>query len=297
MASVAASTEQHQPMSTTATDNLLNKRYHASTLIIIMSLVTCVLCFIPIYAPYEGSIRAVDDYAYFTGFQHVPIFEQAGISFLFIAVLPGLDILMDFLPSSLFSSMTWYDMKQLKKERSGMTKLEHFLFVIGVICMSSSAWPSVINSNNALNLYLCFQNCCTILTSCSLLSFVLRRSRTWSPIMCLLLSFLICLGPFLSSLSLCFDPTSKLSAQMNLSCNIIICISTGLYLINALWTLYKSFQWEKVVALLSVLIFVYIPTLSNLFITQRTSSQSYLILIPTAISGKTSYNPQKRFQK
>ena len=224
----------------------LHKRQYASTLITFMSLITCVLCFIPIYAPYEGSIRAVDDYAYFTGFLHVPIYEQAGISVLLIAVLPGLDIFMDILPSSLFSSITWYDMKHLEKEGSGMTKLEHFLFIIGMIFASSSAWPSVTNSTNALNLYICFENCSTILTSCPLLSFVVRRSSTWSPIMCPLLSFLICCGPFVSSLALCFDPTSALVAQMNMSSSIIICISTGLYLINTLWTLYKSFQWEKV---------------------------------------------------
>ena len=247
MASVTPSVRMEQPMAKESMENL-HKRQYASTLITIMSLITCVLCFIPIYAPYyeEGSIPAVDDYAYFTGFLQVPIFNEAGISTIVIVILPGLDILMDILPSSLFSSVSSYDMKQLEKEGSGMTKLEHFLYIMGMICMSSSVWPSVTNSTNALNLYICFENCSTILTSCPLLSFVVRRSSTWSPIMCVLLSFLICCGPFVSSLALCFDPTSALVAQMNMSSSIIICISTGLYLINTLWTLYKSFQWEKV---------------------------------------------------
>ena len=257
MASVTSAVLMEQPMRRETMENL-HMRQYASTLITIMSLITCVLCFIPIYAPYEeGSIPAVDDYAYFTGFLQVPIFNQAGISMLVIVILPGLDILMDILPSSLFSSLSSYDMKQLEKEASGMTKLEHFLYIIGMICMSSSAWPSVTNSTDALNLYVCFQNCGTILTSCPLLSFVVRRSSTWSPIMCVLLSFLICCGPFVSSLALCFDPTSTLVAHMILSSSIIICISAGLYLINTLWTLYKSFQWEKVPPALVLYISLY----------------------------------------
>ena len=115
-----------------------------------------------------------------------------------------------------------------------------------MICMSSSSWASVIHSHSVLNLYLCFKNCSTILTSCPLLSFLARRTSTWSPLTCIFITFLVCFGPFLNSLSLCFDQMSAMVSLMNLSCNIIVCIATGLFLINTLWTLYKSIQWEQV---------------------------------------------------
>ena len=222
------------------------KRKRASLIITIISLVACISCFLPLYAPYEGG-DPTDDYAYLTGFLDVPIFNQAAISLLVIVMIPGIDILMDMLPSSLFSSIAWYDMKlhMVGNEVSGMTKVEHFLFIIGMICMSSSSWKSVTDSDDTLELYVCFQNCSTILTSCPLLSFLVRRSSTWSPFMCIFITLLVSFGPFLSSLSLCFEPTSVLVAHMNVSSHVIIILSAGLCLLNTLWSLYKSLQWEQ----------------------------------------------------
>ena len=228
----------------------MTKRQHASTVIIIMCLVTCILCFIPMYAPYHGqnstNDHGSDDYAYLTGYLNIPIFNQASISALVIVVIPALDILLDNVPSFLLSLITWYDVKLLPKEVSGMTKIEHCLFIIGMFCVASSLSAYVTTSSNALTLYFCFENCSTSLTTCPLISFVVRRTDTWSPAMCIIIALLVCCSSFLSSLSLCFDPTSVIVAQMNLSCNIILSISTCLFFINTLWSLIKSIQWEQV---------------------------------------------------
>jgi hypothetical protein len=164
-------------------------------------------------------------------------------------LLPGIDIIMDNIPSFFKAPFTSNDEKRLPKDNPfssiRMTETEWLFFLIGMLCMSSSVFDAVLKSPDRITIYLCFENCSTILTICPLLSFLCRRASTWTPLRCMGITGVVCLASFLSSVLVCFDPASTAYTSLGVSSSCLVDCAAGLYLLVSLLSMYNTWVWER----------------------------------------------------
>ena len=178
-------------------------RNKASLVILGLAIIFGVLCFIPLFLVHQ--VRDQDDYI-FKDSQDV-YFRQAAISCLIICLVPGCDLLMEWINSQ------WAYTKEQKIARQKvektanessvrMNKLERTMFILGIITISgNAAFPAVFDHPQALLIYYGFANLSTPCIMSSLLSMLCRVSPSWTPFRSILVQLCVCLSCLLGSLS------------------------------------------------------------------------------------------------
>ena len=239
-------------------------RLACANYIIRSSCLIAVLCFIPLFAPYNAppaptaaptdSANNVatmhDDYSYLVSYYHIPIFNLAGISPLIIALLPAIDMILDVLPLWLTSPFTSYEEERVRQDQTqalSVPKLSRqcrAMFIVGIISLSVSIYPALQQASNATTMYLSFENVSTVFTICPLISFATRHATSWAPWKSVVVVSLVQAASFISSLALCLDPTSATVTRMNTAACSLVDIAAGLFVVNNLYALGQTAQWE-----------------------------------------------------
>ena len=226
--------------------------------IVLSSVLVAVLCFIPLFAPYTppattddaATKTTTDDYMYLISFQGIQIFNYAGMAPLIIALLPAMDMALDVLPLWLTSPFTAYDEKRVRQDQyhhlnvPALRRHCRAMFIVGMICMSTSTFKSLQEASNGVIIFQCFENVSAVFQICPLLAFTTRNASTWAPWKAFLVATLVQFAAFVSSLTLCFDPASATAARLAIAAASIIVASAGLFVLNGLYALVTTIQWE-----------------------------------------------------
>jgi hypothetical protein len=150
-------------------------------------------------------------------------------------------MLLDMVPSSLVSIVFAVD-ERLKQKPAGtvvfhLTHLEKFLFIIGSICFATIAFKPVAENEYSGLIYNAFLNASTMLTICPLLSYLSRCSPTWTPLRCIIIELLSCLGCLLSALSGIIN-----NPNLGVACNVLITVSCGFFFVLSLLSAWDTFR-------------------------------------------------------
>ena len=178
-------------------------RTKASLVILGLAIIFSILCFIPIFISHH--VTDYDDYIYRDS-QDV-YFRQAAISCLIICVVPGFDLLMEWLNPQ-WAYTVEQKISRLKVEKSAndssirMNKMERTAFILGVITIGgNAAFPVVFQHHQALLIYYGFANLSTPCIMGSILSMLCRVSPSWTPLRAIFVQLCVCLSSLLGSLS------------------------------------------------------------------------------------------------
>ena len=177
-------------------------RSKASLIILGLAIIVGLFCFIPLFLDHR--VRDQDDYI-FKDSQNV-YFRQAAISCLIICLVPGCDLLMEWINSQ------WAYTKEQKIARQKvektandssvrMNKLERTMFILGIITIGgNAAFPAVFDHPQALLIYYGFANLSTPCIMSSLLSMLCRVSPSWTPFRSILVQLCVSVSCLLGSL-------------------------------------------------------------------------------------------------
>jgi hypothetical protein len=177
------------------------------------------------------------------------------MSALIITLPSALDLLIDMIPNAVVSYVFSEDARPRGKQSNTLlfhlTIFEKWMYIVGVICLSTITFDPVLNYSGTTGvfsatttLYVCFQNASTILLLNPVLSFLTRCCPTWTPLRSLFLAVLICTASLLSSSIGFLDPTSQTALNMAFACNVILCICSGLYFCMIILCLVNTFYYR-----------------------------------------------------
>ena len=211
-------------------------RSKASLVILGLAIIFGILCFIPLFV--EHRVRNQDDYI-FRASKNV-YFRQAAISCLIICLVPGCDLLMEWV------NTTWAYTKEQKIARQKvektaddssvrMNKLERSMFLLGIITIGgNAAFPAVFNDPNALFTYYGFANLSTPCIMGSLLSMLCRVSPSWTPFRSILVQVCVCVSSLLNSLGAINTGYDVHMSTLSLTSSVLIFFAGVMFFIYAL---------------------------------------------------------------
>ena len=215
--------------------------------ILIMSIVFSVLCFIPMFNFQYTSIG--DDYT--ANFNSNPTILQVSYASLIICILPGLDLLMDIVPSIIFFEFKYNASENLSPISTAvrLSKIEKLLFLVGVLSYSVVIYAPFQNLNltspsGAGNIFLGFENVSTILTICPIMSLLYRVSTVWTSSITLSVSFCTCMSSLLSSVCALYPTDTQTYDTIFISSCILINVATFIYTVACCLSLYSTFKWH-----------------------------------------------------
>lgn len=111
------------------------------------------LCFIPFFRP-SPSYKGDDYYIVSPAFSGDPFFVSAVLAPLMVAILPFADMVLDLVPASVFFLPEQALPRVVQKtEMVRLTDAERSLFILGIVFVSTAAYPSVQQSPNEETLY------------------------------------------------------------------------------------------------------------------------------------------------
>lgn len=219
--------------------------FETNDLILSMSIVFSVLCFIPTLNFDYSSIG--DDYT--ASFNSNPTILQVSFASLIICILPGLDLLMDIVPSIAFLKSKFGENLSPISTAVRLSKMEKLLFLLGVLCYSVIIYSPFQNLNltspsAAATIFQCFENVSTIFTVCPIVSLLFRVSTVWNSYIALSITFCTCMSCLFGSLCALYSTdTQTYNIIFILSC-VLINLATFIYIMACCLSLYSTYKWH-----------------------------------------------------
>jgi hypothetical protein len=237
-------------------------------------IIVAILCFVPVYqhtassnATFNQSNSAsnsttgqpADDYYdnyYIVSFDQIPIFREATISTLIITLPSAMDAVLDMIPDAIVVCIFGEEYHSRAKNNTDpvfhLTLPEKWLYLVGVVCLSTICFDPVLNYSATTsvysattNLFACFQNASTVLMLCPVLSFLTRCCPTFTPIRSLFLVALICTATLLNVFAWLVEKTSLTAANMFFATNVLFSICSGLYFCMMILSAVNTFWFHQ----------------------------------------------------
>ena len=215
-------------------------------IILVISIISSVLCFIPTFDFTYTSVT--DDYT--ASFNSNTSLLQASYASLIICLLPGLDLFLDIIPSSIFmdTKLQLLDNAASASTAVRLNHIEKFLFLLGVLSYSVAVYPSFKELNSlspaeAGNLFVGFENASTILSICPIMALLYRVSTSWNATITISITVFTCVSSVLSSVCPLFPNDSVVyNAIFILSC-LCINVATMIYIVACGLSAYRTHRW------------------------------------------------------
>ena len=172
----------------------IERRTRASRIILTVSLISAVACFIPILGliSTESSLVVNDDHPYLNSTCQS---LQAATTCLVISIVPMCDLFLEWISSfTIFDGLfSVFGIEERKKRVQAaafldassvrMNLLERTLFVLGIVCLGGNqSFPSLYLSPLHSGLGIGFSGVSGVFKRMSIISFICRISPTWTPL-------------------------------------------------------------------------------------------------------------------
>ena len=234
-------------------------RRYGHHIIILLACVFFFLSFIPFFS--SSFLKFINDD--FAGHRTENcIYLESTISPLMVALLPGVDLLLDLLApltsmsySKLFESSSQEldpqelaDANVLAAKTTRLSKIERIVFWVGVLSASLSVFPVYQNASpyRAYLLYSGFSlNGNMLFTICPILSFLCRSSTTWTPTITISITLCLCAASSLATADLTVFPSGVLYDNLVLASASFMTIACAIYFITWIYSAYLTYLWFK----------------------------------------------------
>jgi hypothetical protein len=201
------------------------------------------LSFLPLYIGIKDGIE--NEQLYHDLLQSI-YYREASLSSLLITIPSAVDVLIDiFFHVAVLLSKKLSNKKVSDKVKHintstilRLSTAERSTFIIGVACVSvfTLTSPTETYSSTSLALYYSLSNFSTILTMCSIMFFLERCSKMWTPAYTSAVIIFTNVGSVVSSVSYCFGINTYYYNALNTSAATLICAACCIFfLVCAVW--------------------------------------------------------------
>ena len=211
------------------------------------------LSFLPVYV---GIADGTDNEQLYHNLLDSIYYREASVSSLLITIPSAVDVLIDiFFHVAVLLSKKLSNKKVSDKVKHintstilRLSTAERSTFIIGVACVSvfTLSSPTATYSSSSLALYYSLSNFSTILTMCSIMFFLERCSKMWTPVYTSSVVLFTNLGSVISSISYCFTINSDIYTVLNTTAAALICAACCIFfLVCAVWVMQAILSYRR----------------------------------------------------
>ena len=229
-------------------------RNHGHTIILTMAVINYLMNFIICFSPtLQRYIN--DDYDLAAAQTSNFLFVVGSTSLLMISILPGIDLILDFLAPFTSSSYSKHfrkaeaaetrDYNHLANKTTRLTLTERAMFFVGVAGSAIAIFPAYQNSapHTQIVLYAGFENN-SIFVLAPILSFLTRSSTTWVPSLTILITLLACGANFTVTIAYAYPYESAYFNDLVYAGALMTVIATALYGAGLAASAFNTYLWH-----------------------------------------------------
>ena len=132
----------------------MSREVYWSQVQLCMTAFFALLCFVPFFRPSPYAYKGDDYYIVSPAFNNNTFTVSSFLAPLMVAILPFCDMVLDQVPASLFFLQEQELPRVIqKKEMVRLTDVERSMFILGIVFVSTAAYPPVQQSSNEAALY------------------------------------------------------------------------------------------------------------------------------------------------